>query len=358
MGNRIRVLFVLDHRLMHYRAPLFQRLAVSYDITVIHRGPVLGGDWAFTQEVADYHKVGPFDLVRAGVRSNVDVLVVMQNLRLIQYWLLPFKFWRPYALVFWGIGVSSSGGLAKKKNLLSRVRGFCSSFADGIGFYSSYPLDFYPRRAIEKAVVVGNSVESPSAENTAENPKDSILFIGTLDARKGLPLLFKAFARYLKTLPASSDVRVLRVVGDGAMRGELEALAADLNISGAVRFEGAVTDAERKKAFFASAAVTVSPLQAGLSVAESFSFGVPYITHRNPISGGEYLSIKDGENGFLFETEDDLLAVLQRVGSNAEERVRLGNNAYDFYYQNLQMSQYAERFDKLLRESYERFKKS
>ena len=358
MGNRIRVLFVLDHRLMHYRAPLFQRLAVSYDITVIHRGPVLGGDWAFTQEVADYHKVGPFDLVRAGVRSNVDVLVVMQNLRLIQYWLLPFKFWRPYALVFWGIGVSSSGGLAKKKNLLSRVRGFCSSFADGIGFYSSYPLDFYPRRAIEKAVVVGNSVESPSAENTAENPKDSILFIGTLDARKGLPLLFRAFARYLKTLPASSDVRVLRVVGDGAMRGELEALAADLNISGAVRFEGAVTDAERKKAFFASAAVTVSPLQAGLSVAESFSFGVPYITHRNPISGGEYLSIKDGENGFLFETEDDLLAVLQRVGSNAEERVRLGNNAYDFYYQNLQMSQYAERFDKLLRESYERFKKS
>lgn len=358
MGNRIRVLFVLDHRLMHYRAPLFQRLAVSYDITVIHRGPVLGGDWAFTQEVADYHKVGPFDLVRAGVRSNVDVLVVMQNLRLIQYWLLPFKFWRPYALVFWGIGVSSSGGLAKKKNLLSRVRGFCSSFADGIGFYSSYPLDFYPRRAIEKAVVVGNSVESPSAENTAENPKDSILFIGTLDARKGLPLLFKAFARYLKTLPASSDVRVLRVVGDGAMRGELEALAADLNISGAVRFEGAVTDAERKKAFFASAAVTVSPLQAGLSVAESFSFGVPYITHRNPISGGEYLSIKDGENGFLFETEDDLLAVLQRVGSNAEERVRLGNNAYDFYCQNLQMSQYAERFDKLLRESYERFKKS
>lgn len=142
------------------------------------------------------------------------------------------------------------------------------------------------------------------------------------------------------------------------MRGELEVLAADLNISGAVRFEGAVTDAERKKAFFESAAVTVSPLQAGLSVAESFSFGVPYITHRNPISGGEYLSIKDGENGFLFETEDDLLAVLQWVGGNAEERVRLGNNAYNFYYQNLQMSQYAERFDKLLRESYERFKKS
>lgn len=356
MAGRMNVVFVLDHRLMHYRAPLFERLSNWHDVVVVHRGPALGGEWSFKQEVVPYRKAGPFDLVGASVASGVDVLVVMQNLRLIQYWFLPFMFWRRYALVFWGIGVSSAGGLAKKKSLLSRIRGFCSSFADGIGFYSSYPLDFYPRRAIGKAVVVGNSVESPAAENTADHPKDSILFIGTLDARKGLPLLFRAFARYLNTLPASSDVRLLRIVGDGSVRGELEALAEDLKISSSVRFEGAVTDAERKKAFFASAAVTVSPLQAGLSVAESFSFGVPYVTHRNPISGGEYLSIKDGENGFLFETEDELLAVLQRVGGNAEERIRLGNNAYDFYCQNLQMSQYAERFDKLLRESYERFK--
>lgn len=352
----MNVFFVLDHRLMHYRAPLFEQLSKWHDVVVVHRGPALGGDWSFKQKVVTYRKVGPFDLVSSSVPPEVDVLVVMQNLRLIQYWLLPFMFWRRYALVFWGIGVSSSGGLAKKKSLLSHVRGFCSSFADGIGFYSSYPLDFYPRRAIEKAVVVGNSVESPTAENTADHPKDSILFIGSLDARKGLPLLFRAFARYLKTLPASADVRVLRVVGDGAVRGELEALAADLNISSSVRFEGAVTDAGRKKTFFASAAVTVSPLQAGLSVAESFSFGVPYVTHRNPISGGEYLSIKDGENGFLFDSEDDLLAALQRIGNDAAERVRLGNNAYKFYCENLQMSQYAERFDKLLRESYARFK--
>lgn len=356
MLDRLNVSFVLDHRLMHYRAPLFERLSEWHDIEVVHRGPELGGDWRFKQRIVEYRKFGPFDLVRDDRSSGIDVLVVMQNLRLIQYWLLPFKFWRRFALVFWGIGISSSGGLARKKGLISRVRGFCSSFADGIGFYSNYPLPFYPQKALDKVIVVGNSVESPSAENTSACEKDSVLFIGTLDARKGLPLLFKVFARYLKALPDGSAVRLLRLVGDGPQRKALEDLAKSLNIAESVLFEGAVTDAELKKSFFSTAAVTVSPLQAGLSVAESFSFGVPFITHKNPVSGGEYLSIKDGETGFLFETEDDLLAALLTIGSDPAERARLGGNAYQFYLANLQMSQFAERFDKLLRDSYARFK--
>ena len=357
MSGSLRICFVLDHRLMHYRAPLFERLSKWHYVVVVHRGPKLCGDWQFQQQVVEFRKIGPFDFVKNDLPSDIDVLVVMQNLRLIQYWLLPFKFWRKFALVFWGIGVSSSGGLAREKNLISRVRGFCSSFADGIGFYSDYPLPFYPKKALEKAVVVGNSVESPNSENTADCEKDSVLFIGSLDARKGLPLLFKVFARYLAAIPASSQVRLLRVVGDGPARQELEKLAVTLNIADAVRFEGAVTDTARKKKFFASAAVTVSPLQAGLSVAESLSFGVPFITHKNPVSGGEYLSVKDRENGVLFDTEDDLLSSLLTIGSDPAERIRLGNNAYEFYLQNLQMSQYAERFDNLLRDSYARFKK-
>lgn len=356
MPRSLRVRFVLDHPLMHYRAPLFQRLSEWHDVDVLHRGPELSGDWRFKQKVVEYRKLGPFDFVKDDLSPDIDVLVVMQNLRLIQYWLLPFKFWRRFALVFWGIGVSSSGGLARKMNLISKVRGFCSAFADGIGFYSAYPLPFYPKKALDKAVVVGNSVESSNAENTAARGKDSVLFIGTLDARKGLPLLFRVFARYLEILPADAGVRLLRVVGDGPQRKELESLAGDLGISEVVRFEGAVTDADAKKRFFSTAAVTVSPLQAGLSVAESLSFGVPFITHKNPVSGGEYLSIEDGENGFLFETEDDLLAALLKIGSDPVERVRLGNNAYEFYRANLQMSQFAERFDKLLRDSYARFK--
>ncbi|ENO86692.1 group 1 glycosyl transferase [Thauera linaloolentis 47Lol = DSM 12138] len=342
---------------MHYRAPLFERLSEWNDITVIHRGPELPGIWRFSQKVVGYQKIGPFDFVESGSLTGIDILVVMQNLRLIQYWLLPLNFWRKYAFVFWGIGVSSSGGLAREKSLISRVRGFCSSFADGIGFYSAHPLPFYPQKALKKAVVVGNSVESPNSENLAYCCKDSFLFIGSLDARKGLPVLFRTFAQYLDKLPTDSGIRLLRVVGDGPLRKELENLATTLKISKSVRFEGAVTDAEVKKRFFSVAAATVSPLQAGLSVAESFSYGVPFITHRYPVSGGEYLSIKDGENGFLFEREEDLLASLLKIGADPAESARLGNNAYAFYRENLQMSQYAERFNTLLHESYRRFNK-
>jgi glycosyltransferase involved in cell wall biosynthesis len=73
------------------------------------------------------------------------------------------------------------------------------------------------------------------------------LFIGTLDARKGLPLLFKVFVRYLKALPDGSAVRSLRLVGDGPQRKERwKTLAKSLNIADSVRFEGAVTDAQVK----------------------------------------------------------------------------------------------------------------
>lgn len=355
MSNKLKVCFVLDHRLMHYRVPFFQRLASKYDVHVIYREPILCGDFDFKQIAARYTKIGSFEFVRVKYPEDFSVLVVMQNLRLIQYWLLPLMFWRRFAFVFWGIGVSSSGGLEKKRGLLTTIRDFVSSFADGIGFYSNYPLPFYSDRTKRKAVVVGNTVESPLSENMSRRPKDSFLFIGSLDKRKGLPLLFECFRRYLLEVADKSSVKLLHVVGDGPAREELEALVSSLGIGESVRFEGAVLDPKVKKEFFASAAAVISPLQAGLSVAESFSFGVPFITHKAPVSGGEYLSIVQGENGFLFETKMELVRALIYLGTNSRARVQLGNNAYKFYINNLQMEQFVARFEKLISDSYARF---
>lgn len=354
-NNKMKVCFVLDHRLMHYRIPFFQRLASEYDVYVISRGPILRGDFDFKQITARYTKIGSMEFVRVKYPEDFSVLVVMQNLRLIQYWLLPFMFWRRFAFVFWGIGVSSSGGLGKKRGLLTTIRDFVSSFSDGIGFYSNYPLPFYSEKTKKKAVVVGNTVESPLSENMSRRPKDCFLFIGSLDIRKGLPLLFECFRLYLSELADGSSVKLLRVVGDGPARGELEALASSLGIRGSVCFEGAVLDPKMKRQFFASAAAVISPLQAGLSVTESFSFGVPFVTHKTPISGGEYLSIAQGENGFLFETEEELVRVLVCLGMDSRERVQLGDKAYEFYINNLQMEQFVARFEKLISNSYDRF---
>ena len=353
--KRLNIVFILDHRLMHYRAPLFQRMTACNEITVIHRGPALDGNWKFTQVVREYKEFGPFLIVKNSVLDDIDVVVVMQNLRMIQYWLLPFKFWKNFALVFWGIGVSSSGGLPKKETLVSKFRGFCSAYADGLGFYSSYPLSFYPSRALKKAVVLGNSIESPGSADTSSAMKNSILFIGSLDSRKGLHLLLKVFARYLRKVDESSPVRLLRIVGDGPLLNELKTRVEGLGIEGAVLFEGEVLDPVLKKRFFECAAVTVSPLQAGLSVVESFSFGVPYITHEFPVSGGEFLSIIDGENGFLFDSEDCLLDKLLIIGNDRSEAARLGKNSFNFYQENLHLSLVAKRFNKLLNDAFIRY---
>lgn len=79
------------------------------------------------------------------------------------------------------------------------------------------------------------------------------------------------------------------------------------------------------------------------------------MSHQAPISGGEYLSIVQGENGFLFETEMELVHALVRLGTDSKERVQLGDNAYKFYINNLQMEQFVARFEKLISDSYARF---
>lgn len=63
-----------------------------------------------------------------------------------------------------------------------------------------------------------------------------ILFVGRLVGKNGVRYLLEAMPSVIRALPNC----ILVVVGDGPLRGELEAFAQDLGISPKVRFTGAV----------------------------------------------------------------------------------------------------------------------
>ena len=97
------------------------------------------------------------------------------------------------------------------------------------------------------------------------------------DARRmGLDTLLVAWRQVLEAVPGAT----LLVIGDGSAQGDLQDLARDLNISGAVRFQGRVDDVDLVRAYQA-ADVSVVPSIAlegfGLVALESLACGTPVV---------------------------------------------------------------------------------
>jgi len=128
------------------------------------------------------------------------------------------------------------------------------------------------------------------------------LCVGRLKEEKGHRVLLEALAR------AGSDLERVSVdfVGDGPLRGELEALAGSLGLRGRVRFHGALPE-HRVTDLFDGADLFVLPSKIkqdgtmeGLPVVlvEALACGVPAVATR--MSGVPEL-IRDGDTGWLAE---------------------------------------------------------
>lgn len=126
-----------------------------------------------------------------------------------------------------------------------------------------------------------------------------VLFVGRLDAVKGVPLLLMAFAEVRIRHP---DAR-LTVVGDGPAKAALEAQAAALGVYDAITFTG----------FRAQAEVAAMMAKANILVLPSFAEGVPVVlmeamaSHVPVIAsqvGGVPELVQDGVSGFVTPAGD------------------------------------------------------
>ena len=126
-----------------------------------------------------------------------------------------------------------------------------------------------------------------------------VLFVGRLDAVKGVPLLLEAFATARTRHPGAR----LTVVGDGPARAALEAQATALGIAGATTFTG----------YKAQAEVATLLEEADMLVLPSFAEGLPVVlmeamASRIPViaSGvaGVPELVQDGVSGFVVPAGD------------------------------------------------------
>lgn len=160
-----------------------------------------------------------------------------------------------------------------------------------------------------------------------------ILFVGRLEPRKGVDVLFEAFERLFMRCPAAR----LTVVGQEMQHTELgmtyreafEYRAREVPaLADAVSFLGVVED-DRLAGLYSASQVVCTPSRFesfGLVNVEAMSFGKPAVTTS---AGGPAEIVRDGIDGLLVEPGDPvaLAVALEKMLSDTELRRRMGEAA-------------------------------
>ena len=336
---------ILYNKLFHYRIPIWNHLAEKCDLTVAHSDPNAKVSQGFELKFKTLYLpartfMGRVVLQKANIRKLVkdyDAVIVYGDISWLKYSTL--SWFGKNKVVFHTLGVSAFYDRGYDQiSKWDKVRAFFYKHATALAFYTDYPVEKYAAMGIprEKMFVAHNTVAvQPIAEPVQKN---SILFIGTLYREKGIQNLLDAYKR----LRGKCALPLLNIVGKGPDYDFVKQWIEANGMSDLIHLPGAVYDITEKAEYFARAYACVSPLQAGLTVQESMGYGVPFVTVKNAITGGEIFDIKNGENGVLMDDVSELDSVIEDIAKHPEKFVELGRQAQIFYNEHSKPSDMAE----------------
>jgi glycosyltransferase involved in cell wall biosynthesis len=177
--------------------------------------------------------------------------------------------------------------------------------------------------------------------------RQTVLFVGRLIPRKGLPYLIDAAKQVIKE--CSSTVFV--IVGDGPLKSRLVAEVEQAGIKGNFLFLGDVSEADLPKVYGCADVFAFPSIQEGQGIAllEAQASGKPVVAF-NVSAVGEALVA--GETGLLVEPDSGLLAqALLKLLSDASLREKMGVAGREFILKNLTWDVCAQKMLKVYREA-------
>jgi phosphatidyl-myo-inositol dimannoside synthase len=177
--------------------------------------------------------------------------------------------------------------------------------------------------------VIPPGVELPSGPAAERSDDPIMLTVATfVSPRKGHDVVIRALPAITEAVPGVRWV----VIGDGPLRGEVEAGAAAAGVEGAVDFLGRVDDAERDR-WLDRARVFCMPSRLPPEGTGGEGFGIVYLeagAHGLPVIGGRVAgaldAVVDGETGLLVDPvdHDEVAAAAIELLSNRSLADRLG----------------------------------
>ncbi|MFK7813545.1 MAG: glycosyltransferase family 4 protein [Maribacter sp.] len=329
---------IIYNRIWHYRVPIFNLLAEKYDLTVTYSidKDVDEDEVNFKiKKLPGKDVLGQFFVHEESLHDlceDFDVVIGYSDMRWLSLMKLLFKRKRSYKLILWGIGVRASYTTSYgEKTKLDIIRFYLMRKADALVFYSANPIETYLEQGFnkEKLFVANNTVLVHEVNTSLE--RDSIVFIGTLYKQKRI---YELLDSYKEAKSKTQNVPRLEIIGGG---DEYEAIATwiiDNKFENDIFLRGKIFDEKVLCDYFNSAIACVSPGQSGLSVLKSMGYGVPYISKKNAITGGEIFNIENDISGVLYNDDTELTDIIIDIAQNKSKYLKMGENAkahYDNY---------------------------
>lgn len=167
-----------------------------------------------------------------------------------------------------------------------------------------------------------------------DDSKQIFLFIGRLVVFKGIKYLLEAISKIEK-----DDILFL-IAGDGELRSDLETQAKDLQILNKVKFIGTIPYKDVPYLMSGAKYFIVPSVDEGFGrvVIEAMAMRLPVLASK---VGGIKDIIKDGENGFFFESQNpnSIVEVVYKVLNLSDEKIeQVIENGYQKVYHNYEYS--------------------
>lgn len=340
----MRKLIVFTNVLLEYRMPVYNMLCNYFDVTVAHWGKELvnSTNVKFKQIRLTHRNLMGFIFFNENIRNiakEYDAVIALSDLHIVPFWLLGFKKKRKFSLTYWGIGVSASyDKMFDEDRKLDKIRFYLMNKADSLVFYSDYPIKRYVEDGgvdRNKLFVANNTVKINERITTVIEEKKYFLFVGTLYKAKKI---FDLLDAYKKAKDRVCDLYPLIIIGDGEEFENVKKWISENGLKDKIMLKGAIYSQNELKEYYKGAIACLSPAQAGLTVLNSMAYGVPFITSKNAITGGEIFNISSGVNGIIYEGGTEILSnIITDISKDKKKIYTMGQEAQKYYFSNRTM---------------------
>lgn len=273
-------------------------------------------------------------------KTQPDVLVVEANPRYLStYWALRWMKRNGKPVIGWGLGAPRAA--AYPDSVLGRWWGIFLRMFDALIAYShngasEYASVGFPKERVFVApnAVAARPLHSPPKRKMKTN-RLKILFVGRLQQRKRLDILFRACSM----LPNSLRPEIV-IVGDGPARQEFESLARQIYPK--VTFVGEKYGDELAQ-YFIEAQLFVLPGTGGLAVQQAMSYALPVIVAEGDGTQRDYVR---QENGWMITpgNVEHLKDVLIEALSDPIRLNEMGKASYRIVHDEINLEKMVEVF--------------
>jgi len=242
-----------------------------------------------------------FQRVKRSVVISNNLLVLEMNPRIISNWIyLLIRKLLNRKTILWGHAWPREGALSKT----DRLRNIMRLLADHIIVYTkTQQVELKKRMPNKKIHAAVNSLYTikEMTTNKGLNISENIIYVGRLTAKKKPLLLVKGFHSVLHKLPSNTK---LLIIGEGPEKLKIEQYVKQEHLNLRVQILGHIDNYETLKKMYYSSLFSVSPGYVGLSITQSFGFGVPMVISKNENHSPEIEAVSEGRNAVYFKTDD------------------------------------------------------